>query len=152
MNNCTTGLSKTHQDSLRTLQNSPGLSRTHSGGITGDPRSHRTTFHSISHTSPRPRREGRRGFRLDSRGFTWLDLLKPQRLPANWRAGGENGTGGIAGRLGSENSQKLTRTHQESPEPIQEAPEMLQELTEPLFIPFRTLHPDLGGRAGAGFV
>ena len=35
-----------------------------------------------------------------------------------------------------ENSQKLTRIHQESPETIQEAPEMLCELVEQLFMPF----------------
>ena len=84
----------------------------------------------------------------DPLGLTWPDPLKPQHLPANWRAGGTNGTGGTAGRLGLENSQKLTRTRQESPEPIQEAPEMLQELTEPLFIPFHTLHPDEAKEGG----
>ena len=34
------------------------------------------------------------------------------------------------------NQQKLTRTHQESPEPIQEAPEMLHHLAEQLCIAF----------------
>ena len=35
--------------------------------------------------------------------------------------------------------QKLTRTHQETPELTQEAPQMLHDLTDPLFKPFRQL-------------
>ena len=79
--------------------------------------------------------------------LTWHDLLKPQHLPANWRAGGTNGTGGCKARFHVSNhqhqSQKLTRAQRESPEPIQEAPEMLQELTEPFFIAYYALHTDL---------
>ena len=33
-------------------------------------------------------------FHLDAVGLTWPDLLKPQHLPANWRAGGTTPTGG----------------------------------------------------------
>ena len=36
---------------------------------------------------------------LDSLGLTWPDLLKPQHLPADWRAGGTNGTGGCKARF-----------------------------------------------------
>ena len=55
---------KTHQDP-------PGVSRTHSGSTRDAPGAHRTTFHSISHTSPRPSQGGRARARASAGGRTF---------------------------------------------------------------------------------
>ena len=74
-------------------------------------------------------------FRAKTAAPTW---------PRKQRLAGPLGTGDQRDHWGrgtdaTKKQQKLTRTHQETPELTQEAPQMLHDLTDPLFKPFRQL-------------